>query len=215
MKSLRDGWQLTFQSAAVVSGLLASTASGLYSFFKDESKFRARTNPDGTRTFVLILCYSSLLFSIGAVITSFILIDKLGELPFYASAKKDLPAAGSLSCSSNDILVRYGVGNRWETMVWHCGPVPLRYERFVFKLLAGFACFYLGIWSLVLLLLTYVWMQETLSTQITATFITLFAVIPPTIFIIFPSKPEDDYVLVTKKNRQEDVEGNPVRTRSQ
>jgi hypothetical protein len=55
-------------------------------------------------------------------------------------------------------------------------------------------------------------MQETLATQITATFITLFAVIPPTFFIIFPSKPEDDYILVTKETRQGDVEGNPVRT---
>jgi hypothetical protein len=107
------------------SGLLASTASGLYSFFKDESNFNTRTNPDGTRTFVLILCYSSLLFNIGAVITSFILIDKLGELPFYASARRDLPEAGFLSCSSNDILVKYGVGNRWGAMVWHCEPALL------------------------------------------------------------------------------------------
>ena len=58
-------------------------------------------------------------------------------------------------------------------------------------------------------------MQETLATQITATFITLFAVIPPTLFINFPRKPEDEYVLVTKTTRQEDVEGNPVRARSQ
>ena len=65
------------------------------------------------------------------------------------------------------------------------------------------------------MLLTYVWMQETLAIQITATFITLFAVIPPTLFIMFPSKPEDDYVLVRKTTRKEDVEGNLVRARSQ
>jgi len=57
IKSLWDGWQLTFHSAAIVvgqfpfitnfrykylllqSGLLVSTASGLYSFFKDDGNF--------------------------------------------------------------------------------------------------------------------------------------------------------------------------------
>ena len=75
------------------SGLFASTASGLYSFFKDEGNFNTRTNPDGPRTFVLTLCYSSLLFNIGAVITSFILIDNLlrvGEKGLASSWNFDL-----------------------------------------------------------------------------------------------------------------------------
>ncbi|RXW23971.1 hypothetical protein EST38_g1867 [Candolleomyces aberdarensis] len=99
IESIRDGYQKTFESAAVVSGLLAGVAAQLYNFFKDGSNYspEARRNT-AAQELIAICCYCALFFNIGATISGFIIIDGLGEIQYRAAAVPEeyLPRGGSV-----------------------------------------------------------------------------------------------------------------------
>lgn len=69
-----------------------------------------------------VLAYSALVLNISASLSSFILIDKLGDLPFQASQKplSRLPRMGPIEGTQEQLLLRYGVDRLWTVVVYHC-----------------------------------------------------------------------------------------------
>ncbi|KAF8895828.1 hypothetical protein CPB84DRAFT_1682145, partial [Gymnopilus junonius] len=170
--SVRDGWQWTCQSAAVVSGLLASVASQLLVFFKTSSSYASNIpDPLGAQGFLIASCYAALFLNISATISSFILIDNLGELGFHASCKDptfytDLETAGTMSVTQDKLLIKFGASKMWKLMLWH-----------------WLATFYLGILALIISVLTYVTMEEAVATKIFMWFMLLLTLFPTSYFI--------------------------------
>lgn len=77
---------------------------------------------DGIRTWLALVSYGSLLFNLSSSVGGFILIDRLGSVPFVAAQKpqETLPAAGYIEGDSNQLLRRYGIGKLWGALVLHC-----------------------------------------------------------------------------------------------
>ncbi|KAF8895827.1 hypothetical protein CPB84DRAFT_1781918 [Gymnopilus junonius] len=155
--SVRDGWQWTCQSGAVVSGLLASVAAQLLVFFKASSSYaEGIPNPGGAQGFLLASCYAALFLNISATISSFILIDNLGEIGF------------TMTTTQDDLLIMFGASKKWKWMLWH-----------------WLVTFYSGILALIIAVLTYVTMQEPLVTKIIMWIIVLPLTLAPTSYFIF------------------------------
>lgn len=167
IESIKNGWQTTCQSGVIVSGLLAVTAAQLLTFFKNTSNFNNVSTP-GARTFLILLCYGSLFFNTSASISSFVLIDRLGELQFRAAQKDQsiLPSGGFMSVGADNLLIRFGAGRLWTCIAWH----------WVFSYLAG-------IWCMILQVLTYIWLQESAPIRITMTSLAGFSILPLVAFL--------------------------------
>ncbi|PPQ69980.1 hypothetical protein CVT25_001532 [Psilocybe cyanescens] len=155
--SVRDGWQWTCQSGAVVSGLLAAVAAQLLTLFKAPPPDGVKAPAEGAQTVLLIACYSAIFLNISATISSFILIDKLGEIGFKSSSKhpiydpestsgKDI---GSILKTQEQLMMDYGASRMWKPMLWHC------------------------IISLIVAILIYVVMQENLAVKVSLLVITV------------------------------------------
>ncbi|KAF8180142.1 hypothetical protein BJ912DRAFT_981873 [Pholiota molesta] len=163
VQSIRDGWQWTSSSGAVVSGLLASAAAQLLGSFKTDPGLSARE--PRFRNLVLIFCYAGLFLNISATIGSFVLTDNLGELGYRASKKENI--MGSTSMGAEDILKKYGASKQWKYMLFH-----------------WLITFYLGILSLIVAVLSYVWLEETLPIAITMSIIVALTLFPISYFIL-------------------------------
>ena len=110
------------------STLFVIASTQLLAFFKNPNHFStSQNNPEGALRALIIICYASLFFNASAAISSFILMDKLGELPFRAASKRQsiLPTGGTITGNSEDLLKRYGVGKLWTFLVWHCQSINL------------------------------------------------------------------------------------------
>jgi len=168
--SVRDGWQWACSSGAVVSGLLASVAAQLLGFFKADDNFGPRFHSkQGARDFLVASCYMALFLNISATIGSFILIDILGEIGFKASKRTtELDQLGNIHTTQDGLLLKYGASPWWRIILWH-----------------WLITFYLGILSLIISILTYVWMQETKSTRAVMTIAVILTLFPTTLFIFF------------------------------
>ncbi|KAF5335942.1 hypothetical protein D9611_006223 [Ephemerocybe angulata] len=180
IQSIRDGWQLTFQSAAVVSGLLAGVAAQLFSYFKTNDAYPH--GPSGTRLAVVTFCYLAMFFNIGATISGFILIDGLGEIQFHAStavrkgeASSILPSAGPLEGSPLELLRRFDGGSYWTRLVYH-----------------WIISFCLGVLSLLLLLLIYIFSQEHKAMQYLSAILAIYLLLP-VLFLLSNDRPENRY----------------------
>lgn len=162
IESIKNGWQTTCQSGVIVSGLLAVTAAQLLTFFKNTSNFNNESTA-GAHTFLVLLCYGSLFFNTSASISSFVLIDRLGELQFRAAQKDQsiLPSGGFTSLGADNLLIRFGAGRLWTCIAWH----------WVLSYLAG-------IWCMILQVLTYIWLQESAPIRITMTTLAGFSILP-------------------------------------
>ncbi|CAA7263707.1 unnamed protein product [Cyclocybe aegerita] len=139
--SVRDGWQWTSQSGAVVarflsltshgrliltlaqSGLLAAVAAQLLGFFKDKLE---DVSPAGAADFVIASCYTALFLNVAATIGSFVLIDNLGEVG-YRAAKLDaadaliqIEAIGDYRPPISKLLKEFGATQLWNGMLYHC-----------------------------------------------------------------------------------------------
>ncbi|KAJ3504331.1 hypothetical protein NLJ89_g7988 [Agrocybe chaxingu] len=166
--SVRDGWQWTSQSGAVVSGLLAAVAAQLLGFFKDDENL----SPSGGAGFVIASCYAALFLNIAATIGSFVLIDNLGEVG-YRAAKRDskdellqVDTIGDYTPAVSKMLVDFGANGMWNGMLYH-----------------WLITFYLGILSLIISVLTYVILSESLATQVVMCTIVALTLFPTTFFI--------------------------------
>jgi len=99
---------------------------------KDPNNFQKNlTSGQNTNapTFLLMLSYCAVLFNFSATITSLILIDKLGELRLRASRDPDLQGGDGeeslneprrIAETSLKLLERFGAGESWRWMMWHC-----------------------------------------------------------------------------------------------
>jgi len=145
--SVRDGWQWTCQSGAVVSGLLAGVGSQLLGTF-----LNLKSEPRGATEFLLATCYASIFLNIAATICSFVLIDHLGDIGLEASSIRDPEEdrkIGTLSTSQEKLLMKWGASSQWGWMLYH-----------------WLITFYLGILTLIISVLTYVAMTAATSTII-------------------------------------------------
>ncbi|PPQ93956.1 hypothetical protein CVT25_014867 [Psilocybe cyanescens] len=168
--SLRDGWEWTCQSGAVVSGLLAAVAGQFLGFVRSST-----ITPDVSyeaRCFLLTMCYAALLFNISATIGSFILMDNLGEMGFRASCKaSELDEVtdmglGTFMTSQDGLLIKFGASPEWNWMLYH-----------------WLSSFYLGIICLVIAVLSYVLVQDALVVKVITSFIVGLTVLPSMYFI--------------------------------
>ncbi|KAF8963419.1 hypothetical protein BDZ97DRAFT_1027659 [Flammula alnicola] len=169
VESVRMGWQLTCQGSAVVSGLLAGVAAQLLSFFRDNNSYEKRPTGQGAKDTVLALCYAALLLNIGATISAFMVIDKMGSLTISAARRPDL-LIGRFNGTEVGLLEKYGAGKKWKYMVWH-----------------WLLCFYGGVLCLAILLLTFIWLQEPLSVGIVMSVLCGFTLVPSMIFFAVDS----------------------------
>jgi hypothetical protein len=141
VEAIRAGWQQTSQGGAVVvsflrifigwgnncndlqSGLLASTAAALFNYIRDPKNYDKHPH---SKNAVVALCYGALFFNIGATISAFIIIDKLGSLTF-VYARRNPITIGTFAATETAILEHYGAGNIWKYILWHCESI-LRLE---------------------------------------------------------------------------------------
>uniref|UniRef100_A0A8H7XSG0 Uncharacterized protein n=1 Tax=Psilocybe cubensis TaxID=181762 RepID=A0A8H7XSG0_PSICU len=172
VKAAREGWQWTCQSGAVVSGLLAAAAAQLLVFFKTDSTFNPDINTSGGwKGFILGMCYMALFLNISATISSFILIDNLGEIGFRASCNSDNLegfglGTGKLVTNQDNLLIKFGASPAWRMMLYH-----------------WLITFYAGIVTLIVSILTYVILQESLAIKIAMGVAVGVTLLPTTIFI--------------------------------
>jgi len=170
VRSVREGWQWTCQSGAVVSGLLAAVAAQLLGFFKPDANYDGNIHlAGGAKGFLLATCYAALFLNISATISSFILIDNLGEIGFRASCQHDLESLTNLSTittTQDGLLMKFGASPEWKFMLYH-----------------WLVTFYSGIISLIVAVLTYVMMQESFVTKIVMGLLVGFTLLPVTYFI--------------------------------
>lgn len=105
------------------SGLLAAVAAQLLSYFRDPGTYDRRLDSQNARDVVVALCYGALFFNVGATISAFIIIDKLGSLTL-VYARRDPINIGTFAASETAILEHYGAGNKWKYILWHCESIP-------------------------------------------------------------------------------------------
>ncbi|KIM42571.1 hypothetical protein M413DRAFT_444283 [Hebeloma cylindrosporum] len=161
--SVRDGWQWTCQSGAVVSGLLAGVGAQLL------GSFQAANGPAGAKEFLVATCYASIFLNIAATICSFVVIDHLGEIGFEAAAIRDPEEdrkMGRILTSQERLLMSFGASSQWKAMLYH-----------------WLITFYLGILCLIIALLTYVAMTASKPTKIVMSLLVAFTLLPTTYFV--------------------------------
>ena len=93
----------------------------LLSFFKSDDSFGTRHSQQGARDFLVAACYLALFLNISATISSFILIDILGEIGFKASTNEDaLRKLGNCRTTQDKLLLKFGASPWWRIILWHC-----------------------------------------------------------------------------------------------
>ncbi|KAF9008316.1 hypothetical protein BDQ17DRAFT_143498 [Cyathus striatus] len=149
VQSIVNGWQLSVQSGATVAALLAATAAQLMGAATGIEFANAHV-----QSFLNFTCYASLLFNIGATATSFLILDKLGNVQFNASkeiqdTEKDalgapLPNGDSIYATKKGkvILKAFRIGRKWDLLIWH-----------------WIICIFLGIFSLIVMIVMMIWMS--------------------------------------------------------
>ncbi|KAF9485458.1 hypothetical protein BDN70DRAFT_795763 [Pholiota conissans] len=163
VKAVRDGWQLTCQGSAVVSGLLAGVAAQLFSYFRDPTNY---TRHATSRGLVLALCYGAIFLNIGATIGAFIIIDKMGSIATRA-ARRDQMSIGRFGGTQIALLQYHGAGKKWKYFVWH-----------------WVICFYGGTICLAVLLLTFIVLEENLSIVISMSCLCGFVLLPSLLYFV-------------------------------
>src|SRR6266545_6211134 len=70
-----------------------------------------------------LLGYISLIFNVSACPSCFIILDRLGDVPYRATRQGNAPKGGKISLPATGILKVYGIGALWRWAVWHCGLI--------------------------------------------------------------------------------------------
>lgn len=86
----------------------------------------APLGPKGGQTVLLISCYMAIFFNIYATISSFILIDKLGEIGFKSSSntpnydpEKNV-LVSKVKRTQEALMEEYNASSMWKPMLWYC-----------------------------------------------------------------------------------------------
>jgi len=176
VEAIRNGWVVTYQGSAVVGALFASMEASLLTLLKTEGSdgsllsLRGDTRHAAMR-FLLLMTYAALVLNASIVISSLLLLNMLGELPFKNAESPPLaeeaPFRQTMTTKELMAIYRYR-GTRLELTTWH----------WFLSFWAGSACV-LG------QLCMYIWLHEdrTISALMTASVIfagiPLFAIIWP------------------------------------
>jgi len=88
-------------------------------FSNPENLVHIQTKSSSIRNAFQILGQAGLLLNISACISCFIIIDRLGDVP-YRAAQENVPKGGKISLPATGILRVYGIGALWRWAVWHC-----------------------------------------------------------------------------------------------
>ena len=164
-----------------------------------------------------VVGFSSIFLNISACISCFILLDRLGEIPYHAARDSNVPLGGKISVPQHRILRIYGIGALWRWVVWHC-EFSKQLVTF-FKLtnnFLGLLCFIMGACGIFAQLLLYVWLQESKAIKISLTVVVGFSVVPLITFILAPfanlfrgAGSKDQTSDVKSMSSRSDVEGGP------
>ncbi|KAF6749600.1 hypothetical protein DFP72DRAFT_913037 [Ephemerocybe angulata] len=180
IQSIQNGWQLTCHVASLLSGLL-SVVSVLLFMVVHSASVGSTIQVDGelgssTYLALSVFAYAALVLNIGASLSSFILIDELGELPFRAAQQRSslLPSRGPIEGSPAQLLRRYGADRLWTFIAYH------------WMVSAA-----LGLISLLAEISLYVWMQEPKVVKIVTTSLVGFALLPILLVLFVPCLSRD------------------------
>lgn len=115
VKSVQQGWLGSCQASAVVAALFAAVEAQLIVLIKTppDPKSSLRDAHPEIFHFLLLVSYSAFSFNCAATVTSLIISDQLGEMPFHS---RELKTTGK-SDSAHDLLITYQVGRRWKWLV--------------------------------------------------------------------------------------------------
>lgn len=162
IESIKNGWQRTCEAGAIISSVLA-VISVITCALISTTGLLDLEGRDGIRTWLALVSYGSLLFNLSSSVGGFILIDRLGSVPFVAAQKpqETLPAAGYIEGDSNQLLRRYGIGKLWGALVLH-----------------WFCCFNMGIWCIVTQVMIFIWLKEDMVVKVCMTVVAVFALLP-------------------------------------
>ncbi|KAG8868320.1 hypothetical protein FRB97_002478, partial [Tulasnella sp. 331] len=115
VESVRQGWIISAQGAAVVSVLLCGAETQLISMVQS-----GKTTPVPAYRFLLLLSYSAFMLNASATIASLLMIDRLGEIPIRAARLLDNRSTKVVHTSDDSLLEDHCAGGRWTWMKWHC-----------------------------------------------------------------------------------------------
>jgi hypothetical protein len=102
------------------SGLLAAVAAQLLQYFRDDSAYHKRQSSEAAKTAVLALCYAAIFLNIGATISAFVIIDKMGALSAAASSRGDKTAFSTFDGTEVRLLENFGAGSTWKYVMAEC-----------------------------------------------------------------------------------------------
>ncbi|KAF8869236.1 hypothetical protein CPB85DRAFT_844022 [Mucidula mucida] len=171
VESVRTSWITTFQSAAVVSSLLAGVSGGLLSAINDDYDSVAQFR-ESIRSFLYIAAFGAILLNISATMTSLVLIERLSGLQWNA-AKRHWAANNGFVVNFDGVslLSDFGVHKLWRYLIWH----------WLISLIAG-------MWCMLFEIIMFVWVSQktTNAAKIAMTCFMVFTALP---LIIIQSLP--------------------------
>ncbi|KAF9001626.1 hypothetical protein BDZ89DRAFT_1169938 [Hymenopellis radicata] len=119
VESVRTSWITTFQSAAVVSSLLAGVSGGLLSAINDDYDSVAQFR-ESIRSFLYIASFGAILLNISATMTSLVLIERLSGLQWSAAKRHWVANHGfAVNFDGVELLSVFGVHRLWRYLIWH------------------------------------------------------------------------------------------------
>lgn len=169
------------------SGLLAVVATQLLAMVKSLLDGPIGTDSPRISKALLAFSYSAIVLNSSAAITSLIITDKIGELPLRASRwKRSSPKAGWMNGSEDYLLRRYGIGASWTWALGHCELTSsLSYP--ILSLITfwhvGFISMQGGIWSILIEIMMYIWLQEAMEVKTIMVCVGVFAILPFLFFL--------------------------------
>ncbi|KDR65720.1 hypothetical protein GALMADRAFT_106788 [Galerina marginata CBS 339.88] len=170
VESIRKGWISSIQASTYISGLFAIAATILLIFNLGSCKIAIAPGSSDNKVLALeVISYASIFLNISACLSCFILIDRLGDIPYHASQNPNLTKGGSVSLRQQEILKIYGVGALWRWVVWH-----------------WLFCFTFGAWSIFAQLVLYIWLQESKDLRIAMAALMGFCSLPFFAFLLAP-----------------------------
>jgi len=115
VEGVQQGWAGSCQASAVVAALFAAIEAQLIVLIKTppDPNSALRNSNAGLFRFLLLLSYSGLAFNSAATVTSLIISDQLGEMPFRARKVKK----GPVPDSAHALLKTYKVSKRWSWLI--------------------------------------------------------------------------------------------------
>ncbi|KAL0952561.1 hypothetical protein HGRIS_006817 [Hohenbuehelia grisea] len=172
VESVRNGWIATCQLAALMSTIFAVVATQIF-VMSPERLERFQDKNQSTLTAFLAFGYLAIILNCGTVLTSFLLVDRLGDLTFSSStAESGAPDNGQLIVNSTSHLMQlYGAGTSWSWMV-----------------LQWFISQQAGVFCLLVQITVFIWLHPvSLGVKVITLLAALFAFLP--MLLLLPLKP--------------------------